>query len=76
MKPIKEDLAKRCTPEETTKAWSETAAIVKKYSDEMVDGWNKTMDAFLTFVSHAHDCLHAVVMRCIGRSILGGVDRL
>ncbi|TBU22451.1 hypothetical protein BD311DRAFT_611720, partial [Dichomitus squalens] len=33
------------------KAWSETAAIVKEYSDEMVDQWNKEIDGLLTFAA-------------------------
>ncbi|RPD63459.1 hypothetical protein L227DRAFT_467865, partial [Lentinus tigrinus ALCF2SS1-6] len=37
------------TEEERAKAWDETANIVKKYSDEMVDRWNKEIDTLLVF---------------------------
>ncbi|TBU21210.1 hypothetical protein BD311DRAFT_610158, partial [Dichomitus squalens] len=30
-------------------AWSDTAVIVKEYSDEMVDQWSKEIDGLLTF---------------------------
>ena len=31
-------------------AWKETDRIVKNYSEELVDQWNKEIDGFLTFV--------------------------
>ncbi|RPD63464.1 hypothetical protein L227DRAFT_572612 [Lentinus tigrinus ALCF2SS1-6] len=37
------------TEEQRAKAWDETANIVKKYSDEMVDRWNKEIDTLLVF---------------------------
>ncbi|RPD77332.1 hypothetical protein L226DRAFT_569510, partial [Lentinus tigrinus ALCF2SS1-7] len=37
------------TEEERAKAWDETANIVKKYSDEMVERWNKEIDTLLVF---------------------------
>lgn len=39
------------TVDEKTKAWSETAEIVKTYSDEMVKRWNAEIDTYLVYVS-------------------------
>lgn len=38
------------TPDEKAKAWSETAEIVKTYSDEMVKRWNAEIDTYLVYV--------------------------
>ncbi|KAI0702785.1 hypothetical protein C8T65DRAFT_611898, partial [Cerioporus squamosus] len=35
------------TPEQREQAWDATAHAVKKYSDEMVDRWNKEIDTLL-----------------------------
>ncbi|RDX49686.1 hypothetical protein OH76DRAFT_506518 [Lentinus brumalis] len=37
------------TEEQRTDAWNETANIVKTYSDELVDRWNKEMDNLLIY---------------------------
>lgn len=37
--------------EEKARAWSQTADVVKTYSDEMVKRWNMEIDALLVFVS-------------------------
>ena len=37
--------------EESEKAWKHIANDVEKYSDEMVEQWNKEIDNFLTYVS-------------------------
>ena len=39
------------TKEEITEMWEETAKTVEKYSDELVEQWNKEIDGLLTFVS-------------------------
>ena len=38
------------TPEECALAWSETAGVVKTYSDEMVKRWKEEIDTLLVFV--------------------------
>ena len=38
------------TPEERVRAWSETADVVKTYSDEMVTRWKEEIDTLLVFV--------------------------
>lgn len=37
-------------PDEKAKAWSDTAEIVKSYSDEMVKRWNAEIDTYLVYV--------------------------
>ena len=39
------------TEEEKVAAWNKASETVMKYSDEMVDNWNKEIDGLLTFVS-------------------------
>ena len=34
--------------------WEETAKTIEKYSDELVEQWNKEIDGLLTFVSIIH----------------------
>ena len=36
--------------DEKAQAWSETADIVKQYSDEMIQRWNSEIDTMLVFV--------------------------
>ncbi len=31
-------------------AWTETATIIKEYSDDLVDRWNKEIDTLLVYV--------------------------
>ena len=38
--------------EEHDQAWNETAKIVKTYSDQMIDRWNKEIDTLLVYVRH------------------------
>ena len=38
------------TEEEKKEAWDEIAGIVKTYSDELVDRWNKEIDTLLVYV--------------------------
>ena len=35
---------------EKAEAWNKASKTVMKYSDEMVDQWNKEIDGLLTFV--------------------------
>ncbi|KAI0769373.1 hypothetical protein BD413DRAFT_82826 [Trametes elegans] len=35
--------------EEKSKAWSDAASMVKTYSDELVDRWNKEIDTYLVY---------------------------
>ena len=39
------------TEEEKKEAWDKTAKVVKIYSDELVDRWNKEIDTLLVYVS-------------------------
>ena len=48
---FKDELFQDYPEKKRTKAWVKTADIIKKYSDEMVDQWNKEIDGLLTFVS-------------------------
>lgn len=41
------------TEEEKEKAWADAADMVKTYSDEMVERWNKVIDTYLVFVCNA-----------------------
>ena len=38
------------TDEEREDAWGRITLIVEKYSDELVEQWNKEIDGLLTFV--------------------------
>ena len=38
------------TDEEREKAWGRITMTVEKYSDELVEKWNKEIDGLLTFV--------------------------
>ena len=38
------------TDEEREKAWERITLTVEKYSDELVEQWNKQIDGLLTFV--------------------------
>lgn len=38
------------TEEEKEKAWADVSGMVKTYSDEMVERWNKVIDTYLVFV--------------------------
>ena len=49
-----EERQKDFTEEEKKNAWDETANVVKTYSDELVDRWNKEIDTLLVYVSF--DC--------------------
>lgn len=42
--------AKVYTPEQQKKAWSDSAETVQKWSDQMVEQWNKEIDTYLVFV--------------------------
>ena len=46
-----EERKKDFTEEEKKNAWDETAKVVKTYSDELVDRWNKEIDTLLVYVS-------------------------
>ncbi|KAI0794625.1 hypothetical protein C8Q74DRAFT_1194967 [Fomes fomentarius] len=46
---MKKELYARYNEEKKAEAWTKTAKTVKEYSDEMVDQWNKEIDALLTF---------------------------
>ncbi len=35
---------------EKEEAWADAAGMVKTYSDEMVERWNKVIDTYLVFV--------------------------
>lgn len=37
-------------PEETEKAWSDAADVVKVYSDDMIKRWNAEIDTYLVYV--------------------------
>ncbi|KAI0744415.1 hypothetical protein C8Q76DRAFT_637597, partial [Earliella scabrosa] len=37
------------TEEEKKEAWDKTAEVVKKYSDELIDQWNKEIDTLLVY---------------------------
>lgn len=39
-----------CTDEEKAKAWTDVADMVKTYSDDMIERWNKQIDTYLVFV--------------------------
>ncbi|EIW63191.1 uncharacterized protein TRAVEDRAFT_115042, partial [Trametes versicolor FP-101664 SS1] len=39
--------AKVYTPEQQKKAWSDSAETVQKWSDQMVEQWNKEIDTYL-----------------------------
>lgn len=39
------------TTEQTNQAWSDAAEMVRGYSDEMIERWNKEIDTYLVFVS-------------------------
>ncbi|KAL1942787.1 hypothetical protein VTO73DRAFT_5027 [Trametes versicolor] len=41
--------AKVYTPEQQKKAWSDSAETVQKWSDQMVEQWNKEIDTYLVF---------------------------
>ena len=45
--------------EEREKAWKNITSAVEKYSDEMVEQWNKEIDGLLTFVCLASRFLPA-----------------
>ena len=38
------------TEKEKKEAWDEIAGLVKTYSDELVDRWNKEIDTLLVYV--------------------------
>ena len=38
------------TEKQRADAWDKTAKIVKTYSDEMIDRWNKEIDTLLVYV--------------------------
>ena len=38
------------TEEEKKDAWDKTAEVVKTYSDELVERWNKEIDTLLVYV--------------------------
>lgn len=42
------------TAEERAKAWTDTAEVVKTYSDEMVQRFNTEIDTYLVYVSRLH----------------------
>lgn len=69
---MKKEVYARYNEEKKAEAWTKTAKTVKEYSEEMVDQWNKEIDALLTFVSHLK-CypLFWSSDRSIGRSVLG-----
>ncbi len=37
-------------PEETERAWSDAADVVKVYSDDMIKRWNDEIDTYLVYV--------------------------
>ena len=45
-----EQRARFYSDDEKTLAWSETADIVKAYSDEMIQRWKEEIDTLLVFV--------------------------
>ena len=51
IREIKAALNSRYNEEKKAEAWTRTAKTVEMYSTEMVDQWNKEIDALLTFVS-------------------------
>ena len=51
MQELIRDTTKVYTEAEKTAAWNKASTTVKKYSDELVEQWNREIDGLLTFVS-------------------------
>ena len=47
---LAETLDNKHSAEAQAKAWEDTAEVVKQYSDEMVQRWNREIDGLLTYV--------------------------
>ncbi len=48
---LKEDAAKKYSEKERAEAFTYVADVVKTHSEEMIQRWNKEIDALLTSVS-------------------------
>ena len=48
---MKELITDAYTEKEKAEAWDKASETVMKYSNEMVEHWNKEIDGLLTFVS-------------------------
>lgn len=61
------------TEEEKDKAWTDAADMVKTYSDEMVERWNRVIDTYLVFVCNASQycCKYLTLEHRIGGVVLG-----